>query len=87
MKYYTMYHSELKWGGPVPVLMAHKRQATMGTGMTLGRIRELGWQWITVEVSVPDVITAAERIEQIDNEVAHLLQERQEIERKWISSQ
>lgn len=54
MKYYCMWHPVQKWGSPVPVLIRHKRQAAAASGVSLKKMRELGWRWLEVVIDEPD---------------------------------
>lgn len=59
----------------VPVLMSHKRDMQKATGLTLAKVRELGWKWLVVEVPVPDVTVQAE-VERLDEQIKALIEER-----------
>jgi hypothetical protein len=48
MKWYALWHPQLGWGATgVPVLMSAKKNAVAGTGLTLKKMRDLGWKWVT----------------------------------------
>jgi hypothetical protein len=62
MKFFTMWHPDRKWGAVVPTLLPRKQNAVQGTGLTLRKMRELGWQWVIVEVKEPVPMTPAETL-------------------------
>jgi len=53
---FCMWHPKLGWGAPRPTLFEHKIEAVRGTGLTLAKIREMGWRWIEVEVPIEKLV-------------------------------
>jgi hypothetical protein len=69
MKFHVMWHPILHWGPrEVPVLLKTKRAAVVGTKLTLKKMRDLGWSWISFNVREPweqggvDEFTLAEKV-------------------------
>lgn len=75
MKYYCMWHPVTKWGAPVPILLPNKRAAAMGTGVSLSRMRELGWRWVAVDIAEPsgEVVDKRDQLVAVRNEIDVLL--------------
>lgn len=84
MRFFVMWHNEMKWGtagtNGMPVLHKHKKDVTSVTGLTLRKLRELGWKWIEVVIAVPgEVQTKEQRLMEVNVLLQELTEERAEL--------
>lgn len=72
MKWYAMWHCEHGWGQTGrPVLFEKKSEVVAGTNLTLKKMRDLGWKWVTfgsrdvswTEVAVEKILDRYEAME------------------------
>lgn len=48
MKWYAMWHPTYQWGPRgVPLLFVRKKDTVVGSGLSLKKMRDLGWKWVT----------------------------------------
>lgn len=76
MRYQAMWHPEQGWGPTgVPVLMERRSKVVAGTGLTLRKMRELGWRWVTIDVPDPVPLTAIARALELQHLIIELTEE------------
>jgi len=61
MRFYTMWHPVNGWGGPSPVMMDSKQKVVQATGLSLTKVRKMGWRWIVIDIDTNRCV--AEQVE------------------------